>query len=279
MYSPHTFTTADNGNWTSRTFNGPFPIGTKIILTFSTGGGIKLCDSSNNNLYVPAFSNLYGSGGNSNLWMTVPTGNLVLDITEDINLYGKGTGTNNGNLSANNPLNNLVIESGETVLDKVVVVYPNGYVQEEDGEIFNINFDNGDMEKLSSNFQQGSSGSVTSTDNCLVITVTPASENPDVWHAQVTRTVSFEANATYKLTFKVKSTVAGNLPIWLDNPNNQFSVCGDAVGVELVANGDWVNKEISLTPNATVENGRFVINFGNLQGTIYIDDLKLVKND
>jgi len=163
-------------------------------------------------------------------------------------------------------------------IDKKVTI-PTPYVQEEENVIFNYNFENGDMEKLSSNFQQGSSGSVTSTDNCLVITVTPASENPDVWHAQVTRTVSFEANATYKLTFKVKSTVAGNLPIWLDNPNNEYSVCGDAVGVELVANGDWVNKEISLTPNATVENGRFVINFGILQGTIYIDDLKLVKND
>jgi hypothetical protein len=60
-----------------------------------------------------------------NLWMNVPNGDLVLEITNDIALYNKGN--NPGNpvyLSANNPLNGLVIESGETVLERVTVTYP-----------------------------------------------------------------------------------------------------------------------------------------------------------
>jgi hypothetical protein len=128
LNSQHTFT-KNGDSWTSRSFNGSFPIGTKITLNFSKGGGIKLCDNSNRNLYVPAILGTLQQGSYStdmgNLWMNVPNGDLVLEITNDIALYNKGN--NPGNpvyLSANNPLNGLVIESGETVLERVTVTYP-----------------------------------------------------------------------------------------------------------------------------------------------------------
>ncbi len=276
--SPHKFTTEQNGNWTSLTFDGPFPIGTKIILTFSEGGGIKLCDGSNNNLYVPAFAskNLYGNGGNSDLWMTAPTGNLVLDITEDIILYGKGTGTNNGSLSANNPLNRLIIESGATVLDKVVVVYPNGAPTPTETVIFECDFEDENMDGIQIQFQEDAQGEYIVTNGSLVLNVTTVGEN---WHAQVRYPMSIEQNATYKLTFKVKSTVEGNLSIYLDNTDD-YQSCGGFSTITLAnKTDDWTEVETTATANATfTNNGRFVINFGHLKGTIYIDDLKLVKN-
>lgn len=119
----HTFTTESNGYWTYLSFDRSFPIGTTITLTFSKGGGIKLCDNSNNNLYVPEFVNQFTHGTNYDLWMNIPNGDLVLNITTDIILYQKGNDSDLGtNLSGS--LNGLIIESGETVLDRVTVTYP-----------------------------------------------------------------------------------------------------------------------------------------------------------
>ena len=125
--SQHIFT-KNGDNWTSRSFSGSFPIGTKITLNFSKGGGIKLCDNSNHNLHVPAILNTLQEGSYSkdmgNLWMNVPNGDLVLEITSNIGLYNKGNNPGDRVNLENNPLNGLVIESGETVLERVTVTYP-----------------------------------------------------------------------------------------------------------------------------------------------------------
>lgn len=286
LNSQHQFETQDNGYWTSLTFDGPFPIGTKIILTFSEGGGIKLCDGSNNNLYVPAFAsnNLYGNGGNSDLWMTAPTGNLVLDITEDIILYGKGTGTNNGNLSANNPLNRLIIESGATVLDKVVVVYPEGYVEEEE-VIVNIDFRTYNQwtlwcqpdDESASNYRKPT---VDSQNGFCLSNPEKCSES-EGWLPQyhLANGLTLETG-TYKITMKIRGSVAGQidrvgLGSWEDGVGQTYS------DSPMTFTTEWQEQtvEVSLT-TATGEGQGFVMcQSGSFIGDLYIQTLKVVRSD
>ena len=286
LNSQHQFETQDNGYWTSLTFDGPFPIGTKIILTFSEGGGIKLCDGSNNNLYVPAFAsnNLYGNGGNSDLWMTAPTGNLVLDITEDIILYGKGTGTNNGNLSANNPLNSFIIESGETVLDKVVVVYPEGYVEEEE-VIVNIDFRTYNQwtlwcqpdDESASNYRKPT---VDSQNGFCLSNPEKCSES-EGWLPQyhLANGLTLETG-TYKITMKIRGSVAGQidrvgLGSWEDGVGQTYS------DSPMTFTTEWQEQtvEVSLT-TATGEGQGFVMcQSGSFIGDLYIQTLKVVRSD
>lgn len=286
LNSQHQFETQDNGYWTSLTFDGPFPIGTKIILTFSEGGGIKLCDGSKNNLYVPAFAsnNLYGNGGNSDLWMTAPTGNLVLDITEDIILYGKGTGTNNGNLSANNPLNSFIIESGETVLDKVVVVYPEGYVEEEE-VIVNIDFRTYNQwtlwcqpnDESASNYRKPT---VDSQNGFCLSNPEKCSES-EGWLPQyhLANGLTLETG-TYKITMKIRGSVAGQidrvgLGSWEDGVGQTYS------DSPMTFTTEWQEQtvEVSLT-TATGEGQGFVMcQSGSFIGDLYIQTLKVVRSD
>ena len=286
LNSQHQFETQDNGYWTSLTFDGPFPIGTKIILTFSEGGGIKLCDGSNNNLYVPAFAsnNLYGNGGNSDLWMTAPTGNLVLDITEEIILYGKGTGTNNGNLSANNPLNRLIIESGATVLDKVVVVYPEGYVEEEE-VIVNIDFRTYNQwtlwcqpdDESASNYRKPT---VDSQNGFCLSNPEKCSES-EGWLPQyhLANGLTLETG-TYKITMKIRGSVAGQidrvgLGSWEDGVGQTYS------DSPMTFTTEWQEQtvEVSLT-TATGEGQGFVMcQSGSFIGDLYIQTLKVVRSD
>ena len=284
LNSQHQFETQDNGYWTSLTFDGPFPIGTKIILTFSEGGGIKLCDGSNNNLYVPAFAsnNLYGNGGNSDLWMTAPTGNLVLDITEDIILYGKGTGTNNGNLSANNPLNSFIIESGETVLDKVVVVYPEGYVEEEE-VIVNIDFRTYNQwtlwcqpdDESASNYRKPT---VDSQNGFCLSNPEKCSES-EGWLPQyhLANGLTLETG-TYKITMKIRGSVAGQIDrVGLGSWDTGQTYSSSAMTFTTAWQENTVEVEVE---QATAQGAGFVMcQSGSFIGDLYIQTLKVVRSD
>ena len=169
--------------------------------------------------------------------------------------------------------------NGNGVTVTSVVVYEGSTSNES--VVFEYDFDNGNMENLSVVFHQdnGSKGTSDSTGGSLALNINnPGTDN---WHAQITRAVSFEQNVTYKLTCKVKSTVSGNMVIWFDDPDNSYAVRVDnSPTVGLTVSDKFVNVEVNITPNQTDQTGRFVINFGLIpQGTIYIDDLKLVKKN
>lgn len=127
-------------------------------------------------------------------------------------------------------------------------------------------------------YQGEAEGTYSAPNGSLVLEVTKASN--ESWHAQVRYFMSIEQNATYKLTFKVKSTVAGSLSIYLDNTDD-YQSCGGFSTITLEnKTDDWTEVETSATANATfTNNGRFVINFGHLEGIISIDDLKLVRTN
>ena len=123
---PHTFTTVNNNEWTTLPFLETFPIGTKISLNFTKGANIKLCDNSNpkNALWIPDILDTVDNGEYNNVWMSIPSGILNFEIKGNITLYVNGSSTNNGNLSDDNPLNGLCIESGEAVLQSITIEAP-----------------------------------------------------------------------------------------------------------------------------------------------------------
>lgn len=250
------------------------PTGSVVTLNFtSTGGSFKLHEKTGgaNIIALPGIN--YGNDNNLGIIsVNSDQTSYSFNVTNEIKVNGQ---------NINGSLNGLAINGTGVTMTSIVVKYPDGYVEEEeDGEIFNINFDNGSMENLSVVFHQdnGSKGTSDSTGGSLALNISnPGTDN---WHAQITRAVSFEQNVTYKLTCKVKSTVSGNMVIWFDDPDNSYAVRVDnSPTVGLTVSDKFVNVEVNITPNQTDQTGRFVINFGLIpKGTIYIDDLKLVKN-
>ena len=105
--------------------------------------------------------------------------------------------------------------------------------------------------------------------------------------------VDFEVGATYTLSFDVQAdvTVQSNndklsmeMPIcFQDEDGTSWPNCGDfktSESTNAQLSTEW--KTITLTATVTqapAVKGRIVFSFGHLEGTIYIDNLKLVKNN
>ena len=98
--------------------------------------------------------------------------------------------------------------------------------------------------------------------------------------------LSIVNGATYKLTFKIRSSVSDStgLTIAFDDPSDNYSWCGEFNDntSKLMLNDSGNFTEVTLTTTATkdVANGRLFINLGHLGAcTIEIDDLKLVRTN
>lgn len=105
--------------------------------------------------------------------------------------------------------------------------------------------------------------------------------------------VAFENGANYTLTFRVRAEVnvvgnndglAAEIPINFQDedgdewPNYGNFIINESENVQIST--DW--KTVTLTTTATgtpTTKGRIVFSFGHLVGTIYIDDLRLVRNN
>ena len=158
----------------------------------------------------------------------------------------------------------------------------------ENGVIFNCNFDDG-----LDGFYLNGQGSVTNENGSLCLCNDTDLEN--AWNAQaMLETGGIKNGEKYTLTFKAKieEGTAGGLVVAIQRPvDNNNSVTyyysgkyiSDIFNNVETDNQGWA--EITFDANMSVTNSedsnnptRFMFNFGDLVGTIYIDDLKLVRN-
>lgn len=108
--------------WDAMIFNESFPIGTKIDINFSQDSTIKLCDTSNNALWIPSVMDNNSHGGADNPYVGIKAGTLSITLNSYITLYEKGNSSNSKELSGN--LNGFRIESGNTLPQTITVTAP-----------------------------------------------------------------------------------------------------------------------------------------------------------
>lgn len=116
----------------------------------------------------------------------------------------------------------------------------------------------------------GNSSTRSIEDGMLVL------DNPTAagyWEAQasIDFTEAFTVGQTYTLSMKVRADGEGQLRIGFQNPDG-YASCGDFSLVTLTQ--EW--QTVKLTCTVSKENAlRFIFSFGDVEGHIYIDDLRL----
>ncbi len=95
----------------------------------------------------------------------------------------------------------------------------------------------------------------------------------NAWEAQVAYdfAVELQTGAKYVLNFKVKANKTGTISANLQDPSN-YAGRGDFGSVDLTTS--W--QEVTLETVVSGENAkRFLFNYGNFDGTVWIDDISL----
>ena len=146
----------------------------------------------------------------------------------------------------------------------------------ENGVIFNCNFNDGSIGDV---YKNSTSGEVYVEDQALVLK--NESDLTNAWDAQA-RIYSnkFKNGQKYTLTFKAKAgnnTQNNKLQFALQNDNggNDNYIYLEYFDGYTTLTQEW--KEFSRTFTTGIVATYFNLNFGELKGTIYIDDLKLVE--
>lgn len=108
----------------------------------------------------------------------------------------------------------------------------------------------------------GGAGNIAFKNNEVVITVTNAGS--EAWSMQLYQTgIAFEANKTYELTFKAKSTTGRSLSAGFENVGNNYSMMVSGYqAITLNANEDFVTYSVYCTPTTAVSNVKAVIYLG-----------------
>lgn len=130
------------------------------------------------------------------------------------------------------------------------------------------NFDN-DIGKVTYN---GGNGSTVTTENGSLKLYNPSSTGED-YDVQIYVDKSYEAGS-YTLTYEVRGSANGYT-------QQAFQVIDGYVNASQFINFDFTTEwsSVNLTFDVSQDCDRFLINFGKFAGTIYIDDLKLVRNN
>lgn len=159
----------------------------------------------------------------------------------------------------------------------------------ENGVIFNCNFNDG----LDGFTHQGQ-GSVSSNNGTLILN--NGEDRANAWDAQAMyETDKIQYGATYTLSFKAKIAdgTTGGLVVAIqrfvdNNTNYTYYYLGKTINdiINAAQKDDQGWAEIVFESNMNITNKddtnnptHFMFNFGDLVGTLYIDDLKLVKNN
>lgn len=169
----------------------------------------------------------------------------------------------------------MALQGGNVRLKKISVIPNTGGNNEN--VIFEYNFDDNNTSGIGG--WGHNDGVVSAVDGALKF-YNPVSKNQ--WEVQAGKDISFEYGKTYTLSFDVKSTVSGTLPIVLQEPTEEsgWKVHGTfAPEVNLEISDTWTPVKITTKADATLQQGRLLFSFGHLVGTIYIDNMKLVVND
>lgn len=241
--------------------NQTLPAGTQIILGYSTSGGQLELLNNNNQSFRPNISNdRFPDNGDD--YFNVQNGETSINFTLSNNVDG------------------LKINGNNVTMTKVFVIYPSSTSTTET-VLINDNFNNTtkpdwcDFGGGTTNFENGT----------LSFTATGTGAND--YDNQICFTgLSIVNGATYKLTFKIKSSVSDSegLDIAFDDPSDNYSWCGafsdNSSKLKLNASGNFTEVTLTATATKTINNARLFINLGHLGAcTIEIDDLKLVRTN
>lgn len=196
------------------------------------------------------------------------------------------------NTDANNN-NDIYFSYKGTIAKRVEIPTPytvvdNPSTPSENGVIFNCNFNNG-----LDGFTHKGQGSVSSNNGTLILN--NGTDRANAWDAQAMyETDKIQYGATYTLSFKAKIAdgTTGGLVVaiqrFVDNNTNytyyyQGKSINDIINAAQKDDQGWA--EIVFESNMNITNNNdtnnpthFMFNFGDLVGTLYIDDVKLVKN-
>lgn len=235
------------------------PAGTEIILnvTSANGGAVEMHDctltslrlTSSNVTYPEQDDNCFNVGsGNTSPKFTVPSGGV----------------------------NGLRINGSNVTITSVVVKYPN-----KTGQIFSYDFSDGQIiNGWGENGKDNVSRSIGNENgnNYLILSNTGG-------FAQAAIDGEYEPG-NYTLTFKVRGTASGNMNMIFQHhydPSDTDPVYDETVGNSnpnpVGFTTEWPGQPVEV--NITLNKGanRFLINYTDFTGDIYIDDLKLVRNN
>ena len=137
--------------------------------------------------------------------------------------------------------------------------------------VFSYSFDNNNMDGITTNNAANSSVSI---ENGTLKLYNESSRDQD-YNVQLFVDKNYEAGS-YTLTYRVKGDVTQN-----NYTQQAFQIIEGSQNASEFFNSDFTADWKDFTHTFTVDKNcdRFLINFGKHTGNIYIDDLKLVKND
>lgn len=239
--------------------NQTLPAGTKIILGYTTNGGqLETLNNSDQSFRPNIATDRF----------TVPNDD-VFDVR---------SGENSIEFTLSNQVNGLKLNGNNVTMTKVFVIYPPSTSTTET-VLINDNFNNTTKPDWCD-----SGGGTTNFENGT-LSFTATSTGSHDYDNQICFTgLSIVNGATYKLTFKIRSSVSDSegLDIAFDDPSDNYSWCGTFSDNSLKLNDSGNFTEVTLTTTATktINNARLFINLGHLGAcTIEIDDLKLVRTN
>lgn len=249
------------------------PIGSVVTLNFTTTGGSFKLHEQTGGADIIALPNVnYGSNSDNLGIISVNSGltSYSFDVTNEIEVNGK-------NISEK--LNGLAINGTGVTMTSIVVTYPDGYVEEEETVIFEYNFDNGNMNGISG---WGNNSSRTIDNNALKLTNPSVANN--VYDVQVAIDKEY-GQGNYTLTFDIWGSTSGTIQQVFQH---YYTTTNDDGSETTKYDNASDSREVSVTTEhktVTLNNisvsacNRFLFNIGKFAGDIYIDNLKLVKND
>lgn len=234
------------------------PIGTEIIIntTSTNGGAFEIHDCEERSLL---FENVnYPATGDN--YYNVGSGNTSHSFIVTNNTTANDTSIDYG-------VNGLRINGNNVTITSVVVKFPN-----KTGDVINRNFDDG---KAINGW--GSEGYVIPTN---------VNENGNGYlalansggFAQAAIDDGYEPG-NYTLTLKIMGTTSGSLTQVFQHfytPKDGETQWVDATSSTINFGAEWQTVELDVTLNRGCN--RFMFTYTDFTGTIYIDDLKLVRN-
>lgn len=257
-------------NWESTPINvfHFLPMGTIVTLNFTAtaDASIEFHDSSRDSF------RLLGANhpANDDDYISIEAGQTSISFT-----------VNNETISGLNDfangLNGLIIMgSSDITMTSIVVEYPN-----KTGQIFSYDFSDGQtINGWGENGKNNVSRSIGNENgnNYLILSNTGG-------FAQAAIDGEYEPG-NYTLTFKVRGTASGNMNMIFQHhydPSDTDPVYDETVGNSnpnpVGFTTEWPGQPVEV--NITLNKGanRFLINYTDFTGDIYIDDLKLVRNN
>ena len=265
---------ADGINYLSTGYQ--IPVGSVVTLNFTTtGGSIKLHDVNGGANIIALPGRDYGNNDNLGI-IPVYSGDtsFSFNVTNDIKV-------NNQNI--NGYLNGLKINGENVILTSIVLTSTAASTE----SVIDCNFNNG----LDNFYKNGDGGEVSNENSTLRLKNDTRRENP--WNAQaMLETSQIVYGATYTLTFKAKITegTTGSFGVAIQSGGGTYTYYYVGKDISDIFNNvqkddqGWAeivfDNNMNITNNDNKDNPtHFMFNFGDLVGTLYIDDLKLVRNN